>query len=300
MPFPDEIKDLLKQYGIPFSSEDYGTHSVLYARRANSGDSGPKTVKLILIPLISTNIESANRQSLIISPLAGQPDTIAVPEDRWRKAGLMMKGRILAHLGIFRAVYARDCEIRKISREEAGIFLEQTHSYGGAKCRYCYGVFLKRGRVKNAATVSGGPATEDISPGTLIAAAAFSNARRWNKGGKEIRSYEWIRYASLPDIRINGGMGKVLKRFTDDIRPDDIMSYADLEWSDGQAYRRLGFEHDGDKEPVTFAVDTATWKRIPLRSPRNGSEPAMDLAMPSIRYFRNFGSRKYRLKLYEA
>ena len=74
------------------------------------------------------------------------------------------------------------------------------------------------------------------------AVATFSNARRWLKDGVKISSYEWVRYASLPELRVIGGMGKLLNAFIDDVGPDDIMSYADAAQQDGgEAYRRLGF-----------------------------------------------------------
>ena len=120
--------------------------------------------------------------------------------------------------------------------------------------------------------------------------ATFSNARKWIKDGKEIRSYEWTRYASLPDMRVSGGMGKLLKAFIKDVRPDDIMSYADLEWSEGNVYKALGFNKEGTKEPVCFIIDGETWDRSPIKS---------DMPEKGNLFFRNFGSRKYRLKLTE-
>ena len=137
----------------------------------------------------------------------------------------------------------------------------------------------------------GRPDRPSLSPGMLIAVATFSNARKWTKGDKEIRSYEWTRYASFPYLRINGGMGKVLKAFIEDVRPDDIMSYADLEWSEGDVYRSLGFENEGTKAPVLFSIDTATWTRTPIKPGMTETEIEGKL------FFQNFGSNKYRLKL---
>lgn len=42
-------------------------------------------------------------------------------------------------------------------------------------------------------------------------------------------------------------MGKLLKAFIGDVRPDDVMSYADASWSDGDVYRKLGFSQEEDK-----------------------------------------------------
>ena len=205
---------------------------------------------------------------------------LIVTEDRWHLQPEAMQKRILAHLEIFNPIYARNCEVRRIDKALAKVFLEANHSYGHAACRYCYGMFLKRhtGHIAQQTT--------SYAPGTLVAVATFSNARKWSKGDKIIRSYEWTRYASLPDVRLSGGMGRMLKAFIKEVQPDDIMSYADLEWSAGDVYTQLGFTLEGHKAPVLFAIDTESWERFPIKH-----------EMTASTYFRNFGSNKYRLKL---
>ncbi|MBS7290865.1 MAG: hypothetical protein KIG58_00890 [Bacteroidales bacterium] len=88
--------------------------------------------------------------------------------------------------------------------------------------------------------------------GTLVAVASFSKARRWSKksenGEQEtICSYEWLRYASLPELRVLGGMGRILARFIEDFHPDDIMSYVPLRHFSGEVYESLGFVCEGVK-----------------------------------------------------
>ncbi|CCX55729.1 uncharacterized protein BN459_01379 [Bacteroides sp. CAG:1060] len=96
---------------------------------------------------------------------------------------------------------------------------------------------------------STGASESHVKEGTLAAVAVFSNARRWEKEGRIIRSYEWIRYASLKGLRVTGGMGKLLNAFISEVRPDDIMSYADTDYPDGgDAYRQLGFIQESTKE----------------------------------------------------
>ena len=201
---------------------------------------------------------------------------IVITEDRWMRQGEMMRARLLAHLEEFTSVYARNCVVRKIDKGVAAAFLAENHSYGDAACKYRYGLYLKRCTGKKA---------EDSEGEALMAVATFSNARKWQKGDKTIRSYEWTRYASLPGMRISGGMGKVLKAFIKDVQPDDIMSYADLEWSEGKVYEQLGFVLEGRKEPVMFVVD-GEWGRFPVKPGMKGD-----------RFFQNQGSNKYRLKL---
>lgn len=310
--FSEDIARVLDMHGIPFSTEDSRYFRILRAVSAHHRTKGCNYLNIITIPIMSHNLEEAILQSEAVGRYAGMPDTVMITQDRWMRAPEAVTSRLLAHLGIFRSIFARDCEVRKISRKEADGFLEKNHSYGGASSRYCYGLFLARDRVKET---GGSLYCERPASGTMVAAAEFSNARRWIKEGKEIRSYEWIRYASLPDTRISGGMGKVLQKFISDIHPDDVMSYADLEWSDGQAYRQLGFIADGKKDPVSFRIDPSDWLRFPIRPAGPATPPPPHITLPhgtdstsrhrtlpcedtDTLYFRNAGSLKYRLRLY--
>ena len=224
---------------------------------------------------------------------------LIIPEDRWHRQPEMMKARLLAHLEIFTPIYARNCDIRRIDKPTAAEFLNRTHSYGNAACKYRYGMFLKRS--------TGHIAKErrcDIPAETLIAVGTFSNARKWIKNGREIRSHEWTRFASLPGLRISGGMGRILKAFIEEVQPDDIMSYADLEWSEGTVYEQLGFTLEGQKDPVLFGIDSE-WNRSPVKpgmteGGKTGvTDPNVIAGQTGNMFYMNFGSNKYRLKLTE-
>ncbi len=223
--------------------------------------------------------------SQIISRTGIYPLTIA--EDRWRSQHEMMRSRLLAHLRIFKQIYARNCIVRKIDKTTAAEFLAANHSYGDARCRYRYGLYLQRHTGHNAEQYEVDTTEGKILPETLVAVATFSNARRWVKGDKIIRSYEWTRYASLPGVRLSGGMGKLLKTFIEEVNPDDIMTYADLEWSEGKVYESLGFVLEGHKAAVDFIIDRLSWKRIAI----SGQTKEDGI------YFQNLGSNKYRIKL---
>ena len=290
-----DISAFLESEGFTNSVQDMNGIPVISAK-SDRGDSR----NILPISILSGSVQEADAYSDALAEwMKGIEDNlIIITEDRWNRQQEMMKARLLAHLERFTSLYARNCEIRRIDKPAAAAFLEACHSYGDASCRYRYGMFLKRHTGHLARSGS-------LPPGTLVAVAEFSNARRWIKDGKEIRSYEWTRYASLPGVRISGGMGRMLRHFIKETEPDDIMSYADLEWSGGDAYEQLGFVAEGVKEPVTFTVD-ARWRRCPVRpgmtggagkSERTGRAGMDDRA--EVRYFRNFGSRKYRLKLTE-
>ena len=293
MELSKDICGFLKGKGIGCSVENVGTSEVIIAILK---DGSPRAV--IPVEINAKDLHEAERQrqelqktvSALNERYGAYP--LIISEDRWRVQKDMMQKRLLSHLEIFFPIYARNCEVRRIEKAEAAAFLEANHSYGDAACRYRYGLFLKRHTGEKSLNPSSENSRSDFPAGTLVAVAEFSNARKWLKGEKTIRSYEWTRYASLPGVRIIGGMGKMLRHFIKEVQPDDIMSYADLEWSEGAVYEQLGFTLEGHKEPVMFVIDRKEWNRIPVKPTEDYDIIAEDLA-----FYQNLGSNKYRLKL---
>lgn len=284
----EEIQDFLRKHGFECRIMVQEGAGFIQVR-------SDRCCRMVLpVEICATDVEEAQElsqrmQQAVGSAASKEEYPLVITEDRWRGMPEMTGSRLLSHLEVFTPVYARNCEVRRIEKDVAREFLTRNHSYGYAACRYCYGLFFKRFTGAGAEELTGsGP-----EAGQLIAVASFSNARKWLKEGKEIRSYEWTRYASLPHLRINGGMGKILKAFIRDVQPDDIMSYADLEWSEGNVYQQLGFAEEGNKAPVCFEVDTSCWKRRSLEKPDNEG------ICRERKHFCNFGSRKFRLKLTE-
>lgn len=258
MDFISEIRDFLSENGITATETVNDGFSVFVCGNVN----------VIPVSVSSVSLESAEEQRVrlsgVVSVLPGKK--VLVPEDMWRGRPEMMRPRLLAQLGRFRSVFARNTVVSRIGKEEAASFLDRCHSYRDAASRYRYGVFTKAGE--------------------LVAVASFSSGRTWVKEGRTVRSYEWVRYASLPEVRVVGGMGKVLRAFEEDVHPDDIMSYADMEWTDGAVYERLGFIEDGIRPPVQFVIDPVSWVRTALSRADSVS---------GMFYHLNMGSVKYRL-----
>jgi hypothetical protein len=122
-------------------------------------------------------------------------------------------------------------------------------------------------------------------------------------------SYEWVRYASLPDIRVVGGMGRLFKAFLEDLecnkqcrivsdvkigltgqgmRPFEVMTYSDTEWSSGDVYEKLGFRLVQERKPVEFYVHRDTFERVAI----NKVSPHFECGDTYVK-IRNKGSRKY-------
>ena len=301
--------EMLEANGFEYSFQIRYGFDVICARTMD----GQHTRVILPLEISAGTLEESAKESQrayeavrSIRMLEGYP--IIIPEDRWKRQRPMMEARLLAHMEVFSQAYARNCEVRRIDKETAQMFLAENHSYGYAACKYRYGLFLKRhtGHIAReieeerfldcARNDNRGDWGDNV--GTLIAVATFSNARKWIKDGKEIRSYEWTRYASLPELRVSGGMGKLLKAFIKEVQPDDIMSYADLEWSEGNVYKALGFNEELPKGPVSFEIDPETWERRAIMrcQPEQGTTQVEQDTAGKL-FYTNFGSRKLRLKL---
>jgi len=76
----------------------------------------------------------------------------------------------------------------------------------------------------------------------MLAAASFSAGRNFNRNNIKGRSFELVRYANVLHHRVAGGLSKLITRFIKETNPDDIMTYADLDWASGKGYKALNFK----------------------------------------------------------
>ena len=158
-------------------------------------------------------------------------------------------------IGIFKRINARHCIVERIDKKISHKFLIMNHLQGSVKAKFKYGLFLKTQYSEKYLGIN----SEEKQ---LIAVATFSGGRLM-KYGKRMgeRSYELIRFASLRGYSVMGGIDKLLKAFTKEHDSDDIMTYADRDWSDGRSYEILGFERIENTEPQTFLLDNQNFKR---------------------------------------
>ena len=307
--FGQEVLDVLNTGNIPYSVDG---NAVLFPHH---------NLKMILVPVVSQDFppqglsaDSALEHAASAhdsSETDASYETFFLYEDRWRSSRTVTSQRMLSRLGVFRRVHARLCKVVSIKnckdfgfspdlfRSKASKFLDAFHTYGYLKGQEDYLLLYK----------------EDI-----VAAAQFKQTHRPQNSSNnpqeqspEYKAYEWTRYASLPDVRIAGGMGKVLKQILSDIdkhsspnaestsvKPQahgtiEVMSYSDNEWSNGDAYRKLGFKLAGNTPPVTYRIDPKTWKRINPRQWAALKTRLTDKEIQSYKTIHNLGSRKWVL-----
>lgn len=131
-------------------------------------------------------------------------------------------------------IYARECKIKEVPKEERRQFFAKNHIQGNASGNICYGLY-KNGR--------------------LVSAMLFSEYSNKNTG-KQDNVYELERFATDIDIIGVGMAGKLISHFWKKINPMAIITFADLRWSslEGNMYSSLGFELDGITPPDYYYV----------------------------------------------
>lgn len=138
---------------------------------------------------------------------------IQIPEHLWyeRKDQLKSIMRSAFNMNSNR-VYARQCDIRKISSKEASRFCEQYHLFGTAGSSMAYGLFFK----------------DELVQVVTLAKSRFRKEDSW----------EVVRLVSKFDTTVIGGVARLMKRVKAEIhRP--ILSYVDRQFFDGSSFKKV-------------------------------------------------------------
>ena len=184
---------------------------------------------------------------------------IALSEDYWLAKQHIVQSRLAAMLGISAKIPARLTQVRRIDNATTARFLEDNHLNGSVMSKFRYGLFLPKRYYR---VLPEDFAFDEAADELLVAVATFSNARIFEQNGQPFRSHELIRFASLPGTNVVGALDKLLNAFIREKSPDDIMTYADLEWSDGRSYKRLGFEERGNMPPRKVFINVQSMLRV--------------------------------------
>ena len=194
----------------------------------------------------------------------------------WADVWLTKREQVLDRLkslsGLNEKTHGRKTEVVRIHKAEADNFMERNHIQGAAKARHKYGLHYD---------------------GELVAVATLSSSRLMKKLGSEYRSTELIRFASKGGLTIVGGLTKLLKHYAASHRVQDIMTYADRDWSDGRGYLSAGFIQTEIVEPLELLIDTSSMQRY---SALKLGKDKMERTSTYTRAF-NTGSLKFLLYL---
>jgi len=207
-------------------------------------------------------------------------------EDIWLTRRNQVLSRIIAILGMNSTIHGRKTEVITVTQKYADDFFSRYHLQGSAGCRYLLALQAEN---------------------EVIAVAGFSAKRKMTRRTAGYTSAELIRFATVEGLTVTGGLSKLIRHFIKIEGPSDIMSYADLDWSLGKGYAKLGFELVGQIPPMKIYLDLATMKRyFPQRLPspvRSAiavlDEEEQEIYLKSLNYTAvfNTGNLKYILYL---
>lgn len=161
-------------------------------------------------------------------------------EDVWLSRPDQVVARIKSLLGQNTRIHGRKTKVSKITKPLADAFLSENHLQGPVSSRYKIGLFEKE---------------------NLVAVATFSALRKMNHG-ENYRSAELIRFAVKAGYSITGGLSKLITYFAENHQPNDVMTYADRDWSAGEAYLTLGFMQTTTLEPQIYSLDENLNRRL--------------------------------------
>lgn len=155
---------------------------------------------------------------------------IHIFSDEWKEKSDVIKNRIKYILNIRdEKIYARNCKVVKLTKDEKQKFLDKNHLQGNDKSSIFYGL---------------------IYNDNLVSVLTLGKLRKvlGNSKSKE-GEFEIYRYSSLNVI---GGFSKLLKQFIRDFSPKKIITYSDRNWTPSDEfcfYGKLGFNFVGHTKP---------------------------------------------------
>ena len=155
---------------------------------------------------------------------------IHIYEYEWTNPVQRKKIELMLNIALGRVtnkIYARQCDIRKISNQEAKSLNEQVHLQGHRNAQVTYGLFYKN---------------------KLVQLMSFSKTK-YNRNLKDDNSWEIIRGCPGSNNIVVGGVSKLFTHFVREYSPTKVFSYCDFNKFDGKSYEALGMKFIGYTGP---------------------------------------------------
>ncbi len=152
---------------------------------------------------------------------------IHIFEDEWLYNKEIVKSRIRNILGLNDIkIFARKCTIKEVLTNESVEFLNQNHIQGNCNSKIKLGLYYN---------------------GELVSLMTFGKGRISINGKEEV--YELNRFCNKLNCNVVGAASRLLKYFKNNNIYNEIVSYADRRWSQGDLYEKLGFEFIHNTKP---------------------------------------------------
>jgi hypothetical protein len=293
LPFPDQVRNWLE--AMHFLCEvDRDLNAFFTSVTASLSERSP--FRLILVSLDdwrnSGASESAAQEILDAMLWERQKslNTIVLWEDYWLSRKPIVISRLTAMQGFGVKIPARLTQVRRTDNAQTNAFLDKNHLNGPTSSKFRYGLYLPRRYYR---ILPDDFQFDESADELLVAVATFSNARIFTQQNAPFRSHELIRFASLLHTNVVGALDKLLHAFIREKQPDDIMTYADREWSEGASYIKLGFDPRDVSPPAKVFLDTADFSRHTRMKHASLPTESVDISPVEFLTVYNMGSIKF-------
>ena len=188
----------------------------------------------------SISNEPEEVQSINSDALNKPIKTVHIWEDQWKFHNEKIVSKIKSLIGITKRIHGRKTEVTSIDNDILLEFLDNNHLHVPIKGKYKYGL---------------------VEGQQLVAVMSFSKGRMLARDNVDFYSFELLRFCSQLGVTVVGGFSKLLNHFIKTQNPDDVMTYVDCDWSDGQSFLALGFELSERMPSMEFWLNSKTGVR---------------------------------------
>lgn len=141
-------------------------------------------------------------------------------EDDWNNRKDIVKSMILNKLGInINKIYARKCIIKLVDYKDKDNFLNENHIQGKTTSSVNIGLYYNN---------------------ELVSLMTFGRRKTNNKS-----EFELIRFCNKLNTTVVGGASKIFNYFIKNYEFNEIISYSDNSYSNGDIYKTLNFKYAG-------------------------------------------------------
>jgi len=145
---------------------------------------------------------------------------ITIWEDDWNLKQNLVKSILLNQLSLNEnKIYARKTIIKEVDYKDSKYFLEKNHIQGNCQASIRLGLYYNN---------------------ELVSLMTFGKRNI----GKKLQ-FELLRFCNKQNTGVVGGASKLFKHFNNQFKPTKVISYANLDISNGKLYDILRFENKG-------------------------------------------------------
>ena len=138
-------------------------------------------------------------------------------------------------------IYMKDCKVKEISSSKKNKFLNKYHLQGEDRSNINLGLYWKNSKTNKL---------------KLVSVMTFCKPRRalgQNKNSKY--DYELSRFANNSNYIVIGSFGKLFSYFKKNYKWENLITYADRRWSQGDVYIKNGWVFDHNSKPNYWYTD---------------------------------------------